>query len=101
MAAGFVFIILAPIWINCMILGRTSYEKDYKNGTITKDKINKRGYNKFLEINGNVEVEINYEKIKNDERWDGLKGYITNTTLRNWWRYKCFCYTKLTLQYGN
>lgn len=26
-------------------------------------------------------VSIDYEKYKADNRWDGLKGYITNTTL--------------------
>ena len=56
-------------------------ENDYKKGSITKDKINKRGYNKFLEMNGNIKVKINYEKIKEDEKWDGLKGYATNTEL--------------------
>ena len=56
-------------------------EKEYKSGTVTKDKINKRGYNKFLEISDNVKVAINYEQIKEDEKWDGLKGYITNTNL--------------------
>ena len=56
-------------------------EKEYKSGSITKDKINKRGYNKFLEMSDNVEVKINYNKIKEDEKWDGLKGYITNTDL--------------------
>jgi transposase len=56
-------------------------EKDYKSGLITKDKINKRGYNKFLEINSGIEVKIKYEKIKEDEKWDGLKGCITNTAL--------------------
>jgi transposase len=56
-------------------------EKEYKSGTITKDKINKRGYNKFLEVSDNVEVKINYDKTKEDEKWDGLKGYITNTKL--------------------
>jgi transposase len=56
-------------------------EKEYKSGSITKDKINKRGYNKFLEISDNVEVKINYDKTKEDEKWDGLKGYITNTDL--------------------
>jgi transposase len=56
-------------------------EKDYKKGSITKDKINKRGYNKFLEISNDVRIEINYNKIKEDKRWDGLKGYITNTSL--------------------
>jgi len=48
---------------------------------ITKDKINKRGYNKFLEISKGVEVTINQEKIDEDAKWDGLKCYITNTDL--------------------
>jgi len=56
-------------------------EKEFKKGSVTKDKINKRGYNKFLEICNNVIVKINYEKIKDDELWDGLKGCITNTVL--------------------
>jgi transposase len=56
-------------------------EKEYKTETLTKDKVNKRGYNKFLEISEDVKVNINYDKIKEDERWDGLKGYITNTGL--------------------
>ena len=56
-------------------------EKDFKNGSITKDKINKRGYNKFLDFSSDVKVKINYGKIKEDEKWDGLKGCITNTTL--------------------
>jgi len=61
--------------------GITRLEKAYKSGAITKDKINKRGYNKFLEISDDVTVNINYDKIKEDERWDGLKGYLTNTRL--------------------
>lgn len=56
-------------------------EKEYKSGSITKDKINKRGYNKFLEISDNVLVKINDYKIIEDAKWDGLKGYITNTKL--------------------
>ena len=56
-------------------------EKEYKNGTITKDKMNKRGYNKFLELSDDIRVEINYERVIEDEKWDGLKGYITNTQL--------------------
>jgi len=56
-------------------------EKEYKTETLTKDKINKRGYNKFLEISDDVKVNINYDKIKEDACWDGLKGYITNTGL--------------------
>jgi transposase len=53
----------------------------YKSGKITKDKINKKGYNKFLEISDNITVKINNDKIEEDEKWDGLKGYITNTNL--------------------
>jgi len=53
----------------------------YKSGTITKENINKRGYNKFLELSENVSVKINEDKIRYDEKWDGLKGYITNTDL--------------------
>jgi transposase len=56
-------------------------KKAYKTGNINKENINKRGYNKFLEISDNVKVTINQDKINDDQKWDGLKGYITNTTL--------------------
>lgn len=56
-------------------------EKEYKNNRITKEKINKKGYNKFLKLSDDIEVSIDYDKIKEDEKWDGLKGYITNTKL--------------------
>lgn len=57
-------------------------EKAYRSGNITKENINKRGYNKFLEISNNVKVSISKEKIEQDEKWDGLKGYLTNTKLQ-------------------
>lgn len=53
-------------------------EKAYKRGTLTKDNINKRGYNKFLRMEGDVSVSINYDKLEADAQWDGLKGYLTN-----------------------
>ena len=56
-------------------------EKAYNRGTLTKDNINKRGYNKFLKIEGDVKVSINYDKLEVDEKWDGLKGYLTNTDI--------------------
>jgi len=56
-------------------------EKEYDKGTITKENINKRGYNKFLELSDDVKININYEKVKEDECWDGLKGYMTNTLM--------------------
>jgi transposase len=55
--------------------------KTYKSGTITKDNINKRGYNKFLELENDVKVIIKQEKIEEDKQWDGLKSYLTNTDL--------------------
>lgn len=56
-------------------------EKAYKSGNFTKENINKRGYNKFLEISDNVKIAINKDKITQDQQWDGLKGYLTNTCL--------------------
>ena len=55
--------------------------KAYAKGTLTKENVNKRGYNKFLDISRDITVSINEEKIDEDSRWDGLKGYITNTDL--------------------
>jgi len=52
-----------------------------KSGKLTKSNINNRGYNKFLTLTGEVEVSINEARIKEDEKWDGLKGYVTNTRL--------------------
>ena len=61
--------------------GITRLKQAYKNGHITKQQVNKRGYNKFLEISKDIEVFINEEKIAEDCKWDGLKGYVTNTDL--------------------
>jgi len=55
--------------------------KAYSNGVLTKASINKRGYNKFLTISKDVRVIINETEINNDKKWDGLKGYVTNTDL--------------------
>lgn len=55
--------------------------KAYAGGTLTKDKVNQRGYNKFLELSKDVSVAINEDKIRQDALWDGLKGYVTNTGL--------------------
>jgi len=52
-----------------------------RSGRLTKQSINNRGYNKFLSIEGKATVALDVEKVKADERWDGLKGYITNTQL--------------------
>lgn len=52
-----------------------------RSGRLTKESINNRGYNKFLTIHGQATVTLDEDKIKADERWDGLKGYVTNTVL--------------------
>lgn len=56
-------------------------EKAYRRGTLTKENINKRGYNKFLTMEGDVRVSIDYDKLEKDAKWDGLKGYLTNTDI--------------------
>lgn len=61
--------------------GLSRLEKQVKAGRLTKSNINNRGYNKYLRLNGEISIEIDYEKYKKDQEWDGLKGYITNTKL--------------------
>jgi transposase len=63
--------------------GLNRLEKRIKAGKLNKSSINNRGYNKYLKLKGEVYVEIDYQKYQNDEEWDGLKGYITNTKLNN------------------
>lgn len=63
--------------------GVTRLQQAYKSGRISKDKINKRGYNKFLVISKDVEVSIDMEKVTEDSKWDGWKGYITNTNINS------------------
>ena len=63
--------------------GLTRLEKSLKRGKLTKANINNRGYNKYLKLTGDVSIEIDYTKFNNDQYWDGLKGYVTNTSLRS------------------
>jgi len=51
------------------------------SGSLTKKHIVNRGYNKFLTIKNTIEVDIDEAKITEDKRWDGLKGYVTNSSL--------------------
>jgi len=62
--------------------GLQRLEKKIKSGKLTKSSINNKGYNKYLKLEGEVTIEIDYQKFNKDKQWDGLKGYITNTTLR-------------------
>jgi transposase len=56
-------------------------EKQIKQGKLNKANINNKGYNKYLKLEGEVIIKIDYEKYKDDTKWDGLKGYITNSSL--------------------
>lgn len=61
--------------------GLSKLEKALQKGRLTKQHINNKGYNKYLKLTGDVRVEIDYEKFNADKKWDGLKGYLTNTRL--------------------
>lgn len=61
--------------------GLAKLEKRLVSGKLTKANINNRGYNKFLKLEGQINVSIDQEKLELDQKWDGLKGYLTNTDL--------------------
>jgi len=61
--------------------GLKRIESKVKTGKLTKDAINNRGYNKYLKLNNETDVEVDYNAYYADSKWDGLKGYITNTKL--------------------
>ena len=61
--------------------GLSKLRQRIKSGSLTKEHINNRGYNKFLKLTGSLAVSIDEDKVKTDCRWDGLKGYITSTAL--------------------
>lgn len=61
--------------------GLQRLEKKIQSGKLTKSNINNKGYNKYLKMEGEIKIKIDYEKFNLDKSWDGLKGYVTNTTL--------------------
>jgi transposase len=61
--------------------GLERLEKKIKSGKLTKSNINNRGYNKYLKMEGSIHVTIDNQKFEQDSKWDGLKGYVTNTEL--------------------
>jgi transposase len=62
--------------------GLERLEKKIKTGKLTKSNINNRGYNKYLKMEGEIKVAIDNERFEKDKIWDGLKGYVTNCTLK-------------------
>lgn len=63
--------------------GLAKLEKALNAGKLSKQHINNKGYNKYLKLEGKITIAIDYEKYNQDAKWDGLKGYITNTSLTN------------------
>jgi transposase len=61
--------------------GLKRLEKQLKYGKLTKSYINNRGYNKYFKMDGDVKISIDREKFEKDAQWDGLNGYLTNSTL--------------------
>ena len=61
--------------------GLARLQKKMASGRLTKQNINNRGYNKYLKMEGEVTISINMDKYKADAAWDGIKGYVTNTTI--------------------
>jgi transposase len=56
-------------------------EKQLQSGRLTKSNINNRGYNKYLKMDGEIKISIDKKRFESDAKWDGLKGYITNSDL--------------------
>lgn len=61
--------------------GLQKIKKQIQSGKLTKANINNRGYNKYLKMEGKISISIDKEKFEKDAQWDGLKGYITNTSM--------------------
>ena len=61
--------------------GLEKLEKSVSTGKLTKKQITNRGYNKYLKLDGDATISIDYDKYNDDAKWDGLKGYLTNTEL--------------------
>ena len=61
--------------------GLKRLQKQLRSGKLTKSHINNRGYNKYLKMEGDINISINMEQVNKDAKWDGLKGYVTNTNL--------------------
>ncbi len=61
--------------------GLKKLETALRKGKLSKQHINNRGYNKYLKLEGEIQISIDYNKFNADAQWDGLKGYITNSKI--------------------
>jgi transposase len=53
-------------------------KKKFKKSTKVLSNISSQGGNKYLKLVGKNSIELDEQKIANDEKWDGLHGVITN-----------------------
>lgn len=56
-------------------------QKLLERDNLTKEKLSNHGYKKFITIQGQATLKLDKAKIREAARWDGLKGYLTNTEL--------------------
>lgn len=61
--------------------GLQRLQKRLGSGRLTKSSINNRGYNRYLRLEGDVTVSIDMARFEADGAWDGIKAYVTNTSL--------------------
>src|SRR3989339_2039569 len=61
--------------------GLARLRKRLGSGRMTKEHLNNRGDNKVFKLSGKISIEIDQAKVEQAVRWDGLKGYLTNTKL--------------------
>lgn len=61
--------------------GLRRLEKKLGAGKLTKSNVNNRGYNKYLRMEGEMKISIDYDRFETDAAWDGIKAYITNSKL--------------------
>jgi transposase len=61
--------------------GVRKLNKLIENGKLTKKQVNNKGYNRFLKLDGDIKISLDEDKVEDDKKWDGLKGYVTNCSL--------------------
>jgi len=54
-------------------------KKKIKKSKNPKDLLSNFGYKRFIKIKGEANLIIDEEKLKEAEKWDGLKGIVSNT----------------------
>jgi len=54
-------------------------EKRLDEGLVSMHSINRRGFNRYLKLEKDNSVSIDYKKIASERKWDGLTAYVTNT----------------------